>query len=29
MLINIFKELTEIKTQRNEKAYIHDKKPYI
>ena len=26
MLINIFKELTEIKTQRNEKAYIHDKK---
>ena len=26
MLINIFKELTEIKTKRNEKAYIHDKK---
>jgi len=26
MLINRFKELTEIKTKRNEKAYIHDKK---
>ena len=26
MYINIFKELTEIKTKRNEKAYIYDKK---